>query len=170
MSIMTSCIMTSFQRSKLAFNARPASPARVNATPSNSAKTIICSMLPSAMAATGLLGKISNTTCVNGGASFAWNVIPSAILMPSPGLMIFATVNASVIAIAVVIKYSATVFSPIRPILFPPAKLLAPHTKDTKTRGTTSSFSVLIKICPPRLKIPPTRNSPTKAFSDQSKP
>ena len=84
-TIATSLMMTvlkSWNHDDIRF---PASPLRVMASPSNTAKTMIGSILASAIAATGLFGTMSMSTCVNGVTSAISFSTRFTGLTPIPG-------------------------------------------------------------------------------------
>ena len=123
---------------------------------------MICSMFPSAIAATGLDGNKSMNTWDSGGAGFAAKFTSVSRLKPAPGATIVAAISASEIAIAVVVRYSARVFAPTLPSLVMSSRAAVPNTSDTNTSGTTSNLRLARKIDPPTWKSPPTMKSETR--------
>ena len=140
--------------SKAALIFCPGVPTFAMAIPNKRAKTMICNIFPSAMAATGLVGKIPITTSLKLGVSLGEYSVVVANEPDSPGLTIKASDSASEIAMAVVIKYKPRVLPPSRPIAAPSARFEAPQTSDTNTRGTTINLSEATKSVPPVSKIP----------------
>ena len=139
-SIITIFIITAFKSLKKLIILCPCSPAFVTAKPNKRANTIICKVAPLAMDSTGLLGNILISVCLRGGASLATNSEASARSIPTPGWTITAVNIAKLIAMAVVTRYKTTVFNATAPILELLPNEETPQIRDTKTRGTTSSF------------------------------
>ena len=73
-------------------------------------------MLPSAIAAIGLVGKILTITCLREGGSVATKACGRAKLAPKPGSTSKAKNKAREIAIAVVTRYKDKVFIVMVPI------------------------------------------------------
>ena len=79
----------------------PIEPARLMAMPNKSANTMICNILPCAIAATGLVGKMPTSVSLTLGGSLGTKVVGgSSVVAPSPGATISATVSANVTASA----------------------------------------------------------------------
>ena len=66
----------------------------------------------------------------------------------SPGSNRLASINATVIAVIVVRIYILNVFPPILESLEVSLRLEIPETKETKIKGTATSFNILTKIVP----------------------
>ena len=159
MSILTRLKITLFKTSKEFLSESPVSPKLFKAIPNKSEKTIICSMLPSAIAAMGLVGKIFITTSFREGAAVDSNAVGKAKSMPIPGLKISAKVRAIEIAIAVVNKYKDNVFKLIVPILEVEEIETTPQTSEKKTRGTMTNLREAINIWPTISNRPSVKNS-----------
>ena len=156
-SIMMSRINMALRSSNADLIFCPCEPTFARAIPNNKAKTMICNILPSAIAEIGFVGKISITTSLKLGVSLGEYSVVVANEPDSPGLTIKASDSASEIAMAVVIKYSPRVLPPNRPIAAPSARFDAPQTSDTNTNGTTINLNDATKSVPPVSKIPLTR-------------
>ena len=147
---LTNCIITSFSFSVLSIIGRPRSPIINKQIAKSNVKKIICNMLPSANAATGLSGTRSINTCVNGGASGAINSLCDVGERSNdlPGPMLIETMIASEIASAVVNKNKKKALMPTRPNLLMSPMPQTPQTNEKVTSGTTSILSKLIKTVP----------------------
>ena len=148
-SKVTSFKIITFKSSKMSPKRLPGSPLSAIAIPNSNENTITCSIFPLAMALIGLVGNMLIITWTRLGALLLSKVASVGIATPSPGLKNNAKLIATVIAIAVVNKYSAMDFPPKRPSLAGSLKLQVPQTKEIKTKGTTSIFKLAIKMAPP---------------------
>tara|TARA_Y100000994_G_C15333170_1_gene293202 strand:+ start:211 stop:534 length:324 start_codon:yes stop_codon:yes gene_type:complete len=107
---------------------------------------MIWSIFPSAIAATGLVGKILISTSFKEGAAVDSNAVGKARSIPIPGLNIKANVNATDIAIAVVKRYKDKVLRLIVPILEVEEIETTPQTREKKTKGTITNLNEAMKI------------------------
>ncbi len=82
----------------------PLSPAMTMARPIRMAKTMICRMLPSAIAATGLVGIRLTTTSISDGAALTSTALAASRPIPTPGCMIVPKTSPMVMATAVVAR------------------------------------------------------------------
>ena len=149
MTISTSFITTTFISSKNNRIRSPTAPLNVMAMPNNTAKTMICSISPLAMALIGFEGNMSMKTCVtvliSPGANFA-SVERST---PTPGETNSASTIATAIASAVVKINNPIDLRPIRPSVDTSFNEAVPHTSETSTNGTTNILRLARKIWPP---------------------
>ena len=109
---------------------------------------MICSILPSAMARTGLDGTMSTSTSASGGGAGGWKLAAPTRSTLAPGLTRLAKNSAMLTAMAVVARYRAMVLRAMGPILALSPRELAPQISETSTSGTTSSFSRDTKMRP----------------------
>ena len=130
------------------------SPNDLIAIPKRIEKTIICNMLPSAMAFIGLDGIMPNIISLILGLSGIDNEIEVSRSKLLPGLKSTAIVKPIDIAIAVVVKYRPIVLPAIQTKLKFWSKDETPLVKEKKTNGTTMSFNKEIKTWPPMYKKP----------------
>ena len=148
MRVVTNFKITLFNLSKLCLNGSAKSPAPFKAIPNSRAKTIIWSIFPSAIAATGLVGKILTITSLKLGAVWGENSWGRAILRFVPGSINKAQNRASEIATAVVNKYKEIVLKEILLSWEVEAIEQTPQINETKTNGTTANLKEAINILP----------------------
>lgn len=126
----------------------------LSAIPKNIEKTIIWSILPSAIAWTGLVGKISIITDFKFGASGALNSDDVTRSNPKPGEKNIAIKSPREIARAVVNKYKDSVLRAIKEIFLSLSNEATPVDNEKKTSGTTINLREDINIDPITSKIP----------------
>ncbi len=149
-SSVISFINASFRSSNMPASRLPACPDRLKARPRSRAKRMICSILPSAIAPTGLVGMMETSVSLMLVGSAGWkSVSRESIARPAPGCTTSASISAMEMARAVVNRYRATDLPATRPMLPVPDRLAAPHTSETNTKGTTMSCRLRMNICPP---------------------
>ena len=159
MSIRTKLRMTLFINSNEFLRGSPAGPRLFSAIPNKRENTIIWSILPSAMAAMGLVGNIFIRTSFKDGAAVDWKAVGKARSIPIPGLNNNAKVKAIDMAIAVVRRYKDKVFILIVPILEVEEMDTTPQTSEKKTKGTITSLNDAINICPTTSNKPSVKKS-----------
>ena len=126
------------------------------------AKAMICSTLPLARAATGLVGTIASRVSTTEGISLVLAVASATISTPLPGWNTRPKIRPSETATAVVNRYQKIALRPMRPILAGSFSEVTPTTSDRKISGTTSILMKLMNRVPTGL---------TKvAFSPRSAP
>ena len=146
-------ITASISRKKLPIR-RPGSPEWAMAYPTSRANTMICSILPSAMARTGLDGTMSTSTSASGGGGMGWKLAAPGISTWAPGSTRLANSSATLTAMAVVARYRPMVLTAMGPIRALSPSELAPQISDTSTSGTTNSFSRDTKTRPTTSSTP----------------